>query len=473
MSDTGTLSSIVPVVLSGGTGSRLWPQSREQYPKQFLALASEHTLIQDSVLRTAPSDRFVAPVIVCNEQQRFIVAEQMRGVGIVPRAIVVEPLARNTAPAIAAAALAIGDPQALMLVAPADHLITDRGAFLQAVERGVRAAQAGRIVTFGMEPTYPETGYGYIRRGQATGDEGVFIVAEFVEKPDRPKAEAYLSSGEFFWNSGIFLASAGVLLDELALHVPDLLACAKAAVAEGMRDPDFVRLDQGHFASAANISIDYAVMERTSRAVVVPARIGWTDIGSWSALWDVAKRDERGNAWLGDVIAEDCDGCYVDSVGHLTAILGLADTVVVATGDATLVAARHRSQDVRRIVDRLKKSSRREAVRHRKDYRPWGHYDVLKEAPKYEVRHIQLRPGATLTLQKHERRAEHWVVVSGLARITCEGRTVELGPNQSTYIPPGAMHKLENGLPDRELDMIEVRTGSYLGEDDIVRIETP
>ena len=407
MSDPGTLSSIVPVILSGGTGSRLWPQSREQYPKQFLALASERTLIQDSALRTAPSDRFSSPVIVCNEQQRFIVAEQMRAISVTPRALVVEPLARNTAPAIAAAALAIDDPQALMLVAPADHLITDRAAFLQAVERGIRAARAGRIVTFGMEPTYPETGYGYIRRGDATGDEGVFAVAEFVEKPDRPTAESYVSSGTFFWNSGIFLASAGVLLGELERCVPDLLACTRSAVAEAARDSDFIRLEQGHFASAASISIDYAVMERTRDAVVVPARMGWTDIGSWSALWDVATRDEHGNAWLGDVISEDSDGCYVDSVGHLTAILGLKDTVVIATGDATLVAARSRAQDVRRIVDRLKKSSRREAVRHRMDYRPWGHYDVLKEAPKYEVRRISLRPNAGLTLQKHERRAEH------------------------------------------------------------------
>jgi mannose-1-phosphate guanylyltransferase/mannose-6-phosphate isomerase len=467
-----SLAPIVPVVLSGGTGSRLWPQSREKYPKQLLALTSERTLIQDSVLRTGDATLFSAPVIVCNEEQRFIIAEQMRAISVAPASIIVEPMARNTAPAIAAAALSLADPAALMLVAPADHLITDHLAFIAAIKRGIPAARAGKIVTFGMAPTFAETGYGYIKRGVATGDEGVFAVETFVEKPNRETAEAYLASGEFFWNSGIFLASAAVLLAELEAYAPELLLAAKQAVARSSRDLDFLRLEAEGFAGAPNISIDYAVMERTGLAVVVPAHMGWTDIGSWSALWDVARRDSRGNAWIGDVISEDSDNCYVDSVGRLTAILGLKDTVVVSTPDATLVAARHRTQDVRRIVDRLKQDKRREAQKHLKDYKVWGHYDVLQEAPKYEVRHVRLLPNASLTMQKHERRAEHWVIVSGLARITCDGRTVELGPNQSTYIPPGSFHCLENALSDRRLDLIEVRTGTYLGEDDIVRIDS-
>jgi mannose-1-phosphate guanylyltransferase/mannose-1-phosphate guanylyltransferase/mannose-6-phosphate isomerase len=465
------MPQIVPVILSGGSGSRLWPQSREKYPKQMLALASERTLIQDSALRTAGDELFARPLIVCNEEQRFIVAEQMRTVSVAPASIIVEPMARNTAPAIAAAALSLADSSALMLVAPADHLITDRVAFVAAIKRGAAAARAGRIVTFGMTPTFPETGYGYIRRGAATANEGVFDVSQFVEKPNLETAEAYLSSGEFFWNSGIFLASAKVLLQELEAFQPELLLAARQAVSGASRDLDFLRLDAEGFSGAPNISIDYAVMERTSLAVVVPAHMGWTDIGSWSALWDVAEHDSRGNALVGDVIAEDCDNCYVDSAGQLTAILGLEDTVVVVTPDATLVAAKHRTQDVRRIVDRLKRDKRREASKHLKEYRVWGHYDTLQEAQKYEVRHVRLLPSASLTMQKHDRRAEHWVIVSGLARVTCDGRTVELGPNQSTYIPPGSFHRLENALDDTLLNMIEVRTGSYLGEDDIVRVE--
>ena len=465
---------IVPVILSGGSGSRLWPQSREHYPKQFLPLTGERTLIQESALRMAYPALFSAPVIVCNETQRFIVAEQMRSADIVPRAILVEPCARNTAAAIAAAAVTLDHPGTLMLVAPADHLITDTAAFIDVVRRGVPSAEAGKLVTFGMTPTSPETGYGYIKRGPLADEmrhDGVFAVERFVEKPDRATAEAYLASGEYSWNSGIFLFTAGALLDELQAHAPAVLEAVRRSATASKRDLDFIRLDAEAFAAAPSISIDYAVMERTDKAVVVPAAMGWTDIGSWSALWDVAAHDETGNAWLGDAMLQDSTDCYVDSAGHLTALVGMNNVVVVSTPDATLVADKSRSQDVRRIVDRLKQEHRREAISHRRDYRPWGHYEILQEAPRYEVRHVRLLPSASLTMQKHERRAEHWVIVSGLARITCDGRTVELGANQSTYISPGSFHRLENALADRCLDLIEVRTGIYLGEDDIVRIE--
>ena len=469
MSLSAASALITPVILSGGTGSRLWPQSRENYPKQLLALASDKTLIQESMLRVGDPALFDLAVIVCNEEHRFIIAEQMRQVGAKLRSIIVEPLARNTAPAIAAAALTL-EPQSLMLVAPADHLITDRGAFLQAVRRGMPAALAGKLVTFGMAPTFPETGYGYIRRGDALPFDGAFAVRQFVEKPDRATAQGYLESGEFFWNSGIFLFRADVFLEELRKYAPPIFKASERAVRDAARDLDFIRLGHDAFAAAPSKSVDYAVMEHTDRAAVVPAQMGWTDIGSWGALWDVAVKDEHGNAWLGDVIAEDTQGCYVDSSGRLTALLGVENLVVVSTPDAVLVVARDRAQDVRRIVDRLKGEGRSEHALHRKVHRPWGHYDTLHDDEHFEVRHISVQPGGTVALQKHVRRAEHWIVLSGVATVTRGHECFQAVENQSVWIPAGSPHRLEN-RSDRILNLIEVRSGAYLGEDDVVRLE--
>ncbi len=469
---TDSATPIVPVILSGGAGSRLWPQSREQYPKQLLALTSEHTLIQESVLRVQGGDLFGPAVIVCNDDQRFIIAEQMRAIGAVTRSIIVEPVARNTAAAIAAAAwfIAPKDPDALMLVAPADHLITDREAFLIAVRRGAAAALEGKLVTFGMTPNFPETGYGYIRRGQATPAEGVFTVAQFVEKPTRDVAEQYLQSGEFFWNSGIFLFSAGAFLKELEAHAPEIWAQSRQAVEQAKGDLDFLRLDHAAFAACPSNSIDYAVMEHTARAVVVPARMGWTDIGSWSALWDVATKDADGNAWLGDVIVEGSRGCYVDSAQMLTAIVGLENIIVVSTADAVLVAAKDKAQDVKKIVESLKRDGRMEHVVHRRVHRPWGNYDTVFESGHCQVRHIHVAQGGTVALQKHAHRAEHWVVVRGRATVTRGDEQFEAVENQSVWIPTGAPHRLEN-RGSEPLELIEVQSGETLDENDIERLE--
>ena len=466
------MSVIHPVILSGGTGSRLWPLSRSLFPKQLLALAGERSLIQDTVLRTEGSG-FAAPLIICNSEHRFLIAEQMREAGIAPQAIVLEPLGRNTAPAagVAALMLAADDPQALMLLMPADHIIRNRTSFLDAVDRAARAARQDYLVTFGITPDAPETGYGYIRRGSLLKEQTeCFGVARFVEKPDATTAAGYLASGDYDWNSGMFLFKAGVFLDELERLEPELLSHCREAVAKGRRDLDFFRLETESFAKAKATSIDYAVMERTDRAAVVPVEMGWSDIGSWEALWTAAARDDLGNATKGDVLHHGARNSYLRSEGPLVAAVGVEDMVVVATPDAVLVSHKSASQDVKRIVEQLERSGRELHTTHRKVYRPWGSYEGIDSGNNFQVKHITVNPGAKLSLQMHHKRAEHWIVVSGTAQVTCGDKVFPLKENQSTYIPLGEKHRLENFGPE-PLHLIEVQSGSYLGEDDIVRFE--
>jgi mannose-1-phosphate guanylyltransferase/mannose-6-phosphate isomerase len=463
------MNKLIPVLLSGGSGTRLWPLSREGYPKQFLALAGEHSMLQDTWLRVAALAGREAPLVVTNEGHRFMVAEQLRQVGCEPSAIMLEPVARNTAPAIAAAALQAthdgGDP--LILVLPSDHVIADEAAFRKAVEAATAAAEDGALITFGIVPTAPETGYGYIKAAPGTG---VRDVERFEEKPNAATAERYLASGEYFWNSGMFLFRASRYLDELAAHAPAMLEACRAAFDKAERDRDFLRLDKAAFEACPADSIDYAVMEKTDAARVLAIEAGWNDVGSWAALWAVAKQDDDGNACHGDVIALDCRNSYAWGERRLVAMIGLDDTVVVDTDDAVMVAHRDRVQDVKRIVERLREEGRGEAVLHRKVYRPWGAYDSVDMDERFQVKRITVNPGAALSLQMHHHRAEHWIVVSGTARVTRGEDVFLLGENQSTFIPVGTKHRLEN--PGKvPLQLIEVQSGSYLGEDDIVRFE--
>ena len=458
---------LTPVVLSGGSGTRLWPLSRELYPKQLLPLVGERTMLQETVLRLAGLEA-AAPIVVCNDAHRFLVAEQLRQLDIRPQAIILEPVGRNTAPAIALAALRSA-PGALLLVLPADHVIRDVAAFQTAVRVATAAARAGRLVTFGIVPTGPETGYGYIRRADAAG-EGVFAIDSFVEKPDAARAAGFLQEGGYYWNSGMFLFRADRYLEELARHAPDIAQAARAALAGAKPDLDFVRVDKAAFEACRAESIDYAVMEKTRDAVVVPLDAGWSDVGSWSALHDALPADAEGNVARGDVIEEDSSGCYLYAESRLVAAVGLQDHVVVETKDAVLVAPKDRVQDVKKLVARLKAEGRYEHALHREVYRPWGSYDSIDAGHRFQVKRLTIKPGAQLSLQLHHHRAEHWVVVSGTARITCGEKIFLLEENQSTYIPIGEKHRIEN--PGKiPLHVIEVQSGSYLGEDDIVRFE--
>lgn len=465
--------AITPVILSGGSGTRLWPLSRQLYPKQLLPLAGEETMLQQTARRVADGALFTAPLIVANDEHRFIVAEQLRLADAPAMATILEPVARNTAPAIALAALrlAADDPERVMLVMPSDHVIEHVAAFHEAVRTGLVAARAGRLVTFGIVPTRPETGYGYVESGPELADApGVRAVARFVEKPDAGRAAGWIEAGNFFWNSGMFLFRADVFLDELAAHAPDVLAACREAMADCRADLDFERPEAKAFAAAPAISIDYAVMERTGRAALVPADIGWSDLGSWAALWDIAPRDAGGNALFGDVLAEDCTDSLLQAHGAAIAAIGLTDMVVVTTRDAVLVAPKSRAQDVRRIVDRLAAEGRDEHLVHPLVYRPWGSYETTDSGARFQTKRIIVKPGARLSLQKHHHRAEHWVVVQGTARVTCGDTVMLLSENQSTYIPLGEVHRLEN--PGKiPLHLIEVQSGAYLGEDDIERIE--
>jgi mannose-1-phosphate guanylyltransferase / mannose-6-phosphate isomerase len=473
---TEPTTELIPVLLSGGSGTRLWPLSRETHPKQFQPLVGERSLLQATWLRLAGLPDTGAPIVVANEEHRFMVAEQLRQVGVVPSALLLEPVGRNTAPAIAVAALqamaAGGDP--LLLVLPSDHVIGDEAAFRTAVQHARPAAAAGALVTFGIVPSAPETGYGYIRAGAAldpaAGDPPVRRVDAFVEKPDLATAQAYVAGGDHFWNSGMFLFRASRYLGELQRFAPAMVAAAREALATARRDADFLRLDREAFTACPADSIDYAVMEKTAAAAVLPIDVGWNDVGSWSALWEIAEQDPDGNAHHGDVVALGCRNTLAWGGRRLVALLGLQDVIVVDTDDAVLVAARDQVQQVKDIVARLKADGRPQASVHRKVYRPWGSYDGVDAGERFQVKRIVVKPGASLSLQMHHHRAEHWIVVSGSARVTCDERVFILGENQSTYIPLGSRHRLEN--PGKvPLELIEVQSGSYLGEDDIVRFE--
>ncbi|MFC7335223.1 mannose-1-phosphate guanylyltransferase/mannose-6-phosphate isomerase [Rhodocista pekingensis] len=472
MSNVGR-KQIQPVLLSGGTGSRLWPMSRERFPKQLLALSGKRTMIQETALRVGDARGFRSPIVVCNQEHRFSVGEQLQAVGIEPAAIVLEPVGRNTAAAAAIAArlAAHDDPDALLLLLPADHVVQDRAAFGRAVEQAARAAAAGFLVTFGVRPTSPETGYGYIKAGAALdGIAGVQRVARFTEKPSLAVAEAFVAGGEHLWNSGMFLFRAGTFLEELERHAPAVLAATDAALAAATRDLDFLRLDPEAFGRSPNLSIDYAVMEKTDRAAVVPADLGWTDVGSWSALWEIGEKDADGNVVQGDVMLVDAHDNYIRSDGMLTAVLGIDDAVLVVTGDAILLARRDRVQDVKGIVERLKQSGRTEPLEHRKVHRPWGSYESITSGERFQVKCLTVKPGRKLSLQKHFHRAEHWVVVNGTALVTRDGEEMLVRENESVYLPLGCVHRLEN--PGKvPLNLIEVQSGAYLGEDDIVRFE--
>jgi mannose-1-phosphate guanylyltransferase/mannose-6-phosphate isomerase len=456
-----------PVLLSGGSGTRLWPLSREMYPKQFLPLVGDDTMLQATWKRVAPLAS-LPPIVVANESHRFLAAEQLRVLDVSAPAILLEPIGRNTAPAIAAAALqamATGDDP-LLLVLPSDHVIADAQAFRAAVAVAGMAAEQGALVTFGILPTGAETGFGYI---QAAPGDGVRKVLRFVEKPDAATAQAYLDAGGYYWNSGMFLFRASRYLQELERLRPDILDATRIAFAAATRDGDFIRLDKDAFAACPSESIDYAVMEQTGAAMVLPVDIGWNDVGSWSALWDVAARDGDGNAYHGDVIAIDSRNSYAHA-RRLVALVGVDDLIVVETDDAVLVAHKDRVQQVKDVVAQLKSDQRSQAALHREVHRPWGSYDSVDVGDGFQVKRIKVKPGAQLSLQSHTRRAEHWVVVRGTARVTRNNEVFDLFANQSAYIPIGAKHRLEN--PGKQvLELIEVQSGDYLGEDDIVRYE--
>jgi mannose-1-phosphate guanylyltransferase/mannose-6-phosphate isomerase len=467
-----TRQTIVPIILSGGSGTRLWPVSRESFPKQLWPLLSDRSLIQDTVLR-GRGPGFAAPIVVCNEEHRFLIAEQLREVGVTDARILLEPVGRNSGPAIAAAAVLVAedDPDAVLWMMAADASIEDRDALHEALQAAATAARTGKIVTFGMQPTAPETGYGYIEIGPALPDApGVYAVAQFVEKPDAETAARLVNDGRHLWNSGMFVFTARTLLREMETHAPEILPPVREAVSGRRTDLDFIRLAVEPFRACPSISLDYAVAERTAQAAVVPARLGWSDVGSWSALWELGEKDDAGNVAIGDVVLESSRDCYVRSDGMLTAVVGLKDAVVVVTDDVALVMHRDHAQDVRKVVERLKADGRHQAVAHNRTYRPWGFYESLITGDRFQVKRIVVSPGGKLSLQSHFHRAEHWVVVNGTARVTRDSETLILRENESAYLPLGCAHRLENpGLIP--LTLIEVQSGAYLGEDDIVRIE--
>lgn len=462
--------SIVPVVLCGGAGTRLWPLSRELYPKQLLSLVNDRSLLQNTVSRLNDYGHAGLPLLVCNEEHRFLVAEQLREAGVTPRNIILEPEGRNTAPAVALAALQASTEGAdpILVVLPSDHVILDRSAFLDALDAALALAREGAMVTFGVTPTKPETGYGYVKRGEPLGSG--YRVQQFVEKPDAATAADYLKSGDYYWNSGMFVFSAKRYLEELKKFRPDILEAVQAASGTTTRDQDFLRVDAAAFARCPPDSVDYAVMERTAAAAMVPLDAGWSDIGSWDALWQVGHKDGQRNVLQGDVIADQVKNSYIRAEHRLVSAVGVEDLVIVETADAVLIASQADSQHVKRVVENLKSCDRAERMTHRKVQRPWGYYESIDSGERFQVKRIMVKPGGSLSLQKHFHRAEHWVVVRGTARVTRDEEVFELTENESTFIRVGAVHRLENPgkLP---LEIIEVQSGEYLGEDDIVRLE--
>lgn len=461
---------LTPIIMAGGTGSRLWPLSRQLNPKQFLKLCGDTTLLQQTLSRLNGLETST-PAVICNEDHRFMVAEQLRQLTVKNASILLEPVGRNTAPAIALAALNATrngqDP--VLLVLAADHFIADQSAFQQAVKEAEELALQDKLVTFGIVPTQPETGYGYIQRGSALPEQG-YQVARFVEKPDSATAQGYLDSGDYYWNSGMFMFKASVYLQALQEFRPDILDACKHAFEAGSQDLDFVRVDAAAFADCPDDSIDYAVMEKTRDAAVIPLDAGWSDIGSWSALWEIGTKDEQGNVCKGDVLNIGSSNSLVYAESKLVATVGVNNLVVVETKDAVLVAHKDRVQDVKKVVEAIKNDGRHEHMNHREVYRPWGVYDSIENGERYQVKRITVKPGAKLSVQMHHHRAEHWVVVSGTARVTNGDKTFLVTENESTFIPIGEVHALEN--PGKiPLELIEVQSGSYLGEDDIVRFE--
>ena len=461
---------LVPVILSGGSGTRLWPMSRRLLPKQFLPLVDQHSLLQDTALRLRGL-RAGAPVVVANNEHRFLAAEQMQEIGVAPRALLLEPVGRNTAPAIAAAAelVARDDPDAVLLVLPSDHQIGDVRAFHRAVRNATALAAEGHLVTFGIAPTGPATGYGYIESGKPIpGHKGAFRIKRFVEKPTLRRAQAFLARGGFLWNSGMFAFTARRYMEELKAHRPAMASAAAKALARAKRDLDFLRLDAKAFSACPADSVDYAVMEHTTSGAVVQADMRWSDVGSWSALWEIGAKDAAKNVSRGDVWLHDAKGCYVRADSKHVSVLGAQNLVIVETDDAVLVASRERAEEVKDVVERLQAQRRTEHVSHTRVYRPWGYYESVDAGARFQVKRLMVKPGHSLSLQRHRKRAEHWVVVSGTARVTRGTKVMTLEENQSTFIPLGMKHRLEN--PGRKpLHIVEVQSGGYLGEDDIER----
>lgn len=463
---------IIPIILAGGKGTRLWPLSRELCPKQLLPLVDRRTLLQNTILRLPQG--LSPPIVLCNEEHRFLVAEQLRTIGVKNASIVLEPMGRNTAPAVAISAeLGVSlDPESVLLVLPADHHIEDLPSFHQAIVSGEALAHAGHLVTFGILPDCPETGYGYIRKGPPItgGSMDAFEVERFVEKPDRETAEDYVASGDYLWNSGIFMFRTSTILAEIQALAPDIAVACRNALLESSSDLDFHRLNPNAYAACPSDSIDYAVMEKTDKGAVVPLSCGWNDLGCWDAFFKVEHRDAQDNILVGDVLAHDVKQCYIHATSRLVAAIGVENHIIVETPDAVLVSSRDRVQEVKVLVERLKDSQRPEAMTHRKVYRPWGSYEPVASEERFQVKRIVVKPGAKLSMQKHHHRAEHWVVVRGTALITRGSEEVLLKEDESTYIPLGIHHRLDN--PGKiDLEIIEVQTGSYLGEDDIVRFE--
>jgi len=465
------LSKITPVILSGGSGTRLWPLSRKQYPKQYLPLVGDNTMLQETILRLEGLDNLADPIIICNADHRFLVAEQCQQVSIKNPTILLEPVGRNTAPAIAAAALqSLKDSDgSMLLVLSADHVIQDVDAFHEAINIASQQVQSGKLATFGIVPTNANTGYGYIKSSKENIN-GAHKVEEFVEKPDLKTAQTYLKQGNYLWNSGMFMFKADVLIEELTIHSSDIVNSVNNAINNATKDLDFIRLDKQAFESSPSDSIDYALMEKSDNVVVVPLDAQWNDIGAWPALYDIGTKDSQGNVIKGDVITQGTTNTYINADHHMVAAIGVDNLIIIDTPDATFIATQDKAQEVKSIVESLQASGRCESSAHRKVYRPWGWYDSIESGEYFQVKRLHVKPGAKLSLQMHHKRAEHWVVVSGTATVTNGEQIFSLEKGESTYIPLGVTHSLENKT-NKPLEIIEVQSGSYLGEDDIIRFE--